>query len=127
MKKEEKLYEILGELLYVVAMADGRIQLEEREALEKLFEGHPWAAEAIWSFEYELKKKRDVEDVYKKVINFCREYGPAPEYNEFIEAMNKIADSSAGIDEDEEKRISSFSSDLLTRFKEDTDILRKMK
>ena len=127
MKDKEKIYEVLGELLYVVAKADGRIEIEEKEALSSLFVNHPWAAETIWSFDYEVRKNNDIESVYKKVINFCQDYGPAPEYNEFIEAMNKIAEAIHGVDENEKNVINSFSNDLIERFIKDTEILRKLK
>ena len=38
---QEKLYEAFGELLYVVAMADGMIQEEEIETLENVLSEHP--------------------------------------------------------------------------------------
>ena len=49
---QEKLYEAFGELLYVVAMADGLIQEEELSALDEVLKGHPWAADIQWSFNY---------------------------------------------------------------------------
>lgn len=125
MKPQEKLYEVLGELLYVLVMSDGRFQIEEKEALDKIFEGHPWASQALWSFEYEIKKNSDIDQVYKKVINYCEEHGPAPEYAEFIEAMKQIARAADGIDPGEEKVINSFSKDLLERFIKDTRHLRE--
>ena len=84
MKKVEKLYEVMGELLYAVAMADGVIQPEEKEALKKLLRNHMSEEDILWSFEYEESKNSSVEEIYNKVINFCHNYGPAPQYNEFI-------------------------------------------
>ncbi|PWJ44543.1 TerB family tellurite resistance protein [Sediminitomix flava] len=121
MVDKEKLYETLGELLYVVAMADGVIQKEEKEALNKLFENHTWASEIIWSFEYEEAKHSSVEEVYNKVINVCHAHGPAAEYTEFVSAMKIIADAADGIDENEQKVIRSFSTDLIERFQRDLD------
>ena len=76
----------------------------------------PGLRRPLWSFEYEVKKNSDVDQVYKKVINYCEEHGPAPEYAEFIEAMKQIARASDGIDAGEEKVITSFSQDLIERF-----------
>jgi len=121
MTEKEKLYETLGELLYVVAKADGVIQEEEKETLEKLFKYHAWASEIKWSFYYESKKESPVEETYNKVINFCHAYGPAAEYNEFIDAMKDIAEASSGIDNEEETRIGLFSKDLIARFQKDLD------
>ncbi len=125
MREKEKLYEILGELLYVISMADGQIQQEEKEAIISMLAHHPWATETIWSFEYEIRKKSDVENIYKKVINYCHKHGPSPEYAEFIEAMNQVANAINGIEDSEAQVISSFSKDLIERFIKDTEKLRK--
>ena len=58
MKDEEKLYETLGELLYVVAKADGVIQDDEREAIQNLLKNHKSAEEIKWSFNYEESKDK---------------------------------------------------------------------
>jgi len=50
MSEKEKLYETLGELLYVIAKADGLIQEEERASLDELLKSHSWAKEIKWSF-----------------------------------------------------------------------------
>ena len=116
---KEKLYETLGELLFVIAMADGEVQETELAALKNLLAKHPWAQEIEWSFNYELSRNSSVEDTYKKVIDFCTHNGPTPEYEEFISAMEMIAESSDGIDENESKVIKGFSKDLIDRFKKD--------
>jgi uncharacterized tellurite resistance protein B-like protein len=121
MTSQEKLYEVLGELLYVIAKADGIIQDEEQEALNELLKRHAWASEIKWSFNYEANKNSDPEETYNKVINFCHGYGPTAIYNEFIDAMNFVASASKGIDEDESKVIHSFSKDLIARFQRDLD------
>jgi len=122
MTNQEKLYETLGELLYAVAMADGAIQPEEQQALEKLLQHHGWAHEVRWSFHYEVSKQTDVQQAYKKAISFCQHHGPSPVYTEFIEAMNIIAAAANGTDQDEEAIISSFSKDLISRFHRDLDL-----
>lgn len=123
MKKVERLYEVMGELLYAIAKADGVIQKEEKDALKTLLSKHSFGSDIIWSFEYEESKDSSVEEIYNKVINFCHSYGPAPQYDEFIEAMKIIAEASNGIDADESKVITSFSKDLMQRFKNDLERL----
>lgn len=123
MTEQEKLYETLGELLFVVAKADGIIQDEEKESLKALLKNHAWASEIQWSFNYEETKDSSVEETYKKVINFCHSYGPTPIYEEFIEAMNTIANAHDGVDQHESEIITSFSKDLITRFKRDLERL----
>lgn len=123
MPDKEKLYETLGELLFCVAKADGVIQEEEKESLQKLLKNHSWASEIKWSFYYEEANNSSLEETYNKVINFCHAYGPAPEYEEFIEAMKIVAEASDGIDKDESELINSFSKDLIERFQRDLDRL----
>lgn len=122
MTDQEKLYEILGELLYAVAKADGVIQQEEKEALKNLLHNHGWAHEVNWSFEYEESKNTDAQEAYKKAISFCQHYGPSPVYQEFIEAMNIVAAAANGTDEHEEAIMDSFSKDLISRFHRDLDL-----
>jgi len=121
MTKKERLYEALGELIYVVAMADGIVQKEEMEVLISILKGHSWAENIQWSFDYEHDKSRDIEALYQKVIDTCHKYGPSPIYVDFIETMHQIAEASNGIEKNEAKIIDSFSSDLLSRFKRDLE------
>jgi uncharacterized tellurite resistance protein B-like protein len=124
MTEQEKLYETLGELLFAIAIADGIIQNEERKALNVLLKKHAWASEIKWSFDYEESRNASMEDTYSKVISFCQNYGPAPEYAEFIDAMNFIATASNGINQKESRLISSFSKDLIERFQRDVNKLK---
>ncbi|MEZ4771722.1 MAG: TerB family tellurite resistance protein [Bacteroidia bacterium] len=121
MRSKVKLYDVFGELLYVVAMADGIIQPEETQKLEELIASHPWGEEIKWSFDYEVKQKSDVEDLYKKVILFCQDYGPEPEYQFMIEVMEKVAEASAGIDRQEQEVVDNFVNDLTERFRRDIE------
>jgi len=119
MKDKEKLFETLGELLYAVALADGVIQPSETARLREIVEHHPWGKQIQWSFDYEYRKRHTFDEVYKKAISYCHSYGPAPEYDEFVELIALVADASEGIDRHEELVISNFSKHLVERFKED--------
>ena len=121
MTEKEKLYETLGELLYVVAKSDGVIQDAEREALQNMLKGYDWAEQIEWSFNYEESIDADIDDLYKKVISICHRLGPSPEYVEFIEAMKTIAAAADGIDEAESRVMDSFSKDLIARFQHDIE------
>lgn len=116
MTKTEKLHDTLGELIYIIAMADGEIQEEEQIVIEKKLKNHPWAENVNWSFNYERRKENSIEDLYKKVINYCESHGPDKEYQFFIDLITEIAEASSGIDENERKIINSFSKDLIERF-----------
>ena len=122
MTDEEKLYETMGELLYAVAKADGVIQEDEKTTLQRILKDHKWKDEINWSFNYEVSKQNDVEEVYAKVITVCERIGPSPLYKEFIEAMTLVANANNGVDENEAKMMSSFSADLIARFKKDVNL-----
>lgn len=119
MKDKEKLYETLGELLYAIAIADGVIQPEETERLNEIVKNHPMGSTIKWSFDYEDSKLNSLNDTYNKVISYCHSYGPAPEYDEFLELIAIVADASNGIDHHEELVISNFGQHLIERFKAD--------
>lgn len=119
MTEKERLYQSFGELIYVVAMADGIIQPAEIESLQTLMVDHEWSKEIEWSFNYERSKTPNVDDLYQKVINTCHQYGPSPIYAEFISAMKKIAEADQGTNKKEKKIIESFSSELIARFQRD--------
>lgn len=124
MTDNEKLYERLGELIYATAMADGVIQKEETSALQELLKDHPWANDIERSFNYEVKKASDPEDIYQKVISFCQHHGPSPIYAEFIAAIDKIANADGRLEESELRVKNSFSQDLVTRFQKDIDKIK---
>lgn len=119
----EKLYEAFGELLYVMAMADGLIQEEEIAALERVLKDHEALADIRWSFDYERKKERSPEDVYAKVLDFCKHHGPDPEYQTMVQAMQAIAKASAGVDADEQAVMDTFSATLIQKFQRDLEVI----
>ncbi|MEO1260336.1 MAG: TerB family tellurite resistance protein [Bacteroidota bacterium] len=121
MKSIERLYDAFGELIYVVAMSDGTIQPEEREAISRKLADHPWKENIQWSFNYEARKNNSIEDLYKKVINYCEMHGPEPEYAFLISTLEEVAKASDGIDANERKVIDGFSADLIKKFKEDIE------
>lgn len=124
MNVNEKLYEAFGELLYVVAMADGVIQPSERATLDEIVKQHPWGSTIQWSFNYEDSKDRNLDYVYQKVLDTCHEIGSHSAYNEMIDLLKKIAIASDGIDRKEQSVINSFSTDLTQRFTNDIEKLK---
>ena len=127
MTPKERIYDAFGELLYLVARADGLIQPEEVEKLEEILKGHPKAREIKWSFDYERTRRNDPEGLYLKIIERCRENGPDPEYQFLIEMLEEVARASAGIDRDEKGVIEGFVYDLTERFKKDIQDINELK
>lgn len=116
---KEQLYEAFGELIYAVAKADGLVQDEEVRALEDILQQHAWAQEVEWSFHYEVKNQKDIEDAYRRALDTFREFGPTPEYEYLIDILERVANASDGIDAKEDSIIQNFQHDLKQRFIED--------
>ncbi|WP_375561338.1 TerB family tellurite resistance protein [Bernardetia sp. OM2101] len=113
---KERLYDAFGELIYALAMADGLIQPEEIRALDAILEGHPWASQIKWSFNYESNKNLDLKDVYKKALDTFTQHGQDKEYAYLIDVLKKVAKASDGIDEAEQEMIERFQKDLKENF-----------
>ncbi|MEL6560893.1 MAG: TerB family tellurite resistance protein [Bacteroidota bacterium] len=116
MSTNTELYDAFGELIYVLAKADGQIQPEEKATLEHILQSHPWSKEILWSFNYESGKDNDVEDTYQKMLQKCIEVGPNPEYEFMFDVLEAVAKSSIELDEQEKAVIDRFKSDLTTEF-----------
>ncbi len=125
MGKKEKLFEAFGELIYVVAMADGIIQKEEIDALDNILKTHPNAQEIKWSFDYEVGKENSIEKLYEKVLHCCHQYGPDPEYQNLIDILDAVGKAGKIIAGDEHAIINKFTHELTERFKADIDKLNK--
>lgn len=119
MIKRERLYDAFGELIYAIAMADGTVQKEEVEALEKFLNQHPWAKEIKWSFNYENEKHHTVNQAYINAIDVCKENGPDPEYKYILDVMVSVADAFGGIVPQEKILLDKFKTDLRSRFIKD--------
>ena len=119
MKNTEKLIEAFGELIYVMAMADGAIQKEELEVIENELADHKWREGIKWSFDYEVKKNASIEDLYKKVITYCEMHGPDPEYQFLLRVIDRVAEASEGKATMEKAVMDSFVKDLTNKFRAD--------
>ena len=119
MKDTRKLFETFGELVYVVAMSDGKIHPEEREIIEKKLANHPWGSEIKWSFDYEVSKGNSIEELYKKVISYCEIHGPDEEYDFLIELLKDVAKADGNKNGNERVIIEGFTNDLIQKFKQD--------
>ena len=90
MVSKTRLYDAFGELIYAVAIADGLIQKEEIDVMEQVLEGHPWAKEIKWSFDYERKKNHALRDTYLKALETLKEHGPDPDYTYLVLSLIHI-------------------------------------
>ncbi|TAF65963.1 MAG: TerB family tellurite resistance protein [Cytophagales bacterium] len=115
MRNKEKLYEAFGEMIYVLAKADGLIQDEEIAKLSEIVKQHPWGAEIQWSFDYEKNKNHPTADIYKKALDTFHQYGACPEYQYLLEILDAIATASNGIDAEEKAVVEKFQQDFKQR------------
>lgn len=113
---KEKLYDALGELIYAVAMADGRIQQSEIEKLHELLLAHPKAQAIQWSFDYENRSHIPLDEAYNKALETCKAYGPTEEYAFLFDALDGVAGASDGIDPKELEVIQRFKKELKAHF-----------
>ncbi len=121
MVNKTRLYDAFGELIYAVAIADGMIQQEELNTLEKILEGHPWAKEIKWSFDYERKKNHTLRDTYLKALETLKEYGPCADYKYLVEVLEKVAEAADGFTKTEGIIISNMQKSLQSHFLEFMD------
>ena len=126
MVSQTRLNDAFGELIYAVAIADGIIQEEEIEVLQKILEKHPWGKEIKWSFDYEMKKESGLMDTFEKALNTLKENGPHKDYAYLVEVLEAVANSSDGFQKREGQIISHFQKSLRAHFLkylEDHDLL----
>lgn len=119
MKRTEKLIDAFGELIYILALSDGSIHADELETLKRKLSSHKWGKDIQWSFDYEVEKQNDIDDLYKKVILYCEAHGPDPEYNFLFEVLEDVAKASNGVEDSEKEIMDTFKSDLLQKFRKD--------
>jgi len=116
-----ELYDAFGELMYALAKADGIIQQEEITALEEIIGKHPWSQEIKWSFHYEKKKAKSLQEAYDKALMICKQYGPSPDYPLLFEVLDAIAAAADGVHEAEQAIIDDFKKELHNKFMQDEE------
>ena len=114
---KHRLYQTFGELLYLVAIADGVIKDEEIEGLNAILKDHPELESIKWSFNYEMTHNTSVDVLYKRIIETYSDNGPDEAYDFFMKALEQLARADGKVDKEEQELINKFSSDLLSRFK----------
>jgi uncharacterized tellurite resistance protein B-like protein len=126
---DKKQYYIeLGKLLYAIAKADGKVQMEEVHDLHKLVRnvllklesktdefGTNNAFYTEFEFETMLDKKADMQEAYASFFKFMSEnkkHITTPMKNLCISSVEKIADSFDGIVTAEKSFIDKLKMDL---------------
>lgn len=110
--RKSKLYNAFGEVIYTMAMADGYVHEKEISSLHDLLADHEWARGIKWSFDYEHKRNRNLNDVIKFSLMVFKENGPSDEYPYFLDVLKKVAEAHDGIVEQEQKLIDLLHKEL---------------
>jgi len=122
MTSTQSLFYALGEMAYAIASADGTIQKEEKEELQKIlvseFSDYPGAynyTEII--FHILQKDKLDLETTYNwaiREIKFNKEHLTAVLSMKFIKVIEKVAHAFPPVTADEQKLVDRFIKEIIT-------------
>ena len=110
--RKSKLYSAFGEVIYTMAMADGEVHDQEVTVLKNIIKDHEWARGITWSFNYERKRKRELNEVMKFATRVFQENGPSDEYVFFLDVLEKIALAHDGIVEEERQLIDHLKEEF---------------
>ena len=94
MTETERLFEVFGELLYAIAMADGVIQKEELSALEEIVENSS-------ELENKCKKALKYSNCIVNLASLLTEFGPIQE----IESLKEIENNKVLSVEDLQEKV----------------------
>lgn len=123
MSTKENIYKAMGSLAYAIAKADGEIQEEEKQTIQKLaqqeFELSDVDNEWISNMFLKLEKEQiDLEDAYQFAIDTLEASRFGFEFDEVMKKkclrfMERTAEAFSGTSLDERIIINRFKKDLL--------------
>lgn len=119
---KDQLYEYFGELLYAVAMSDGKVSEKQLALIKDVLKDYEWGNEAFWSFNYEDWRQRSIKEAYERALDAFKEYGPFEDYYKFFEILEKVAELNLNLEHKEERMIRNFKDTLLEHFQNDPKI-----
>lgn len=116
----EKIYYALGELAYLVAAVDGKVQIEEVEKLhelviEEIKKKHNEFQYSDIIFNVLKAEKIDLDHVYKSAFDELRNasnYFTEDVKAQFLSVLNSVAESFDGIDSKEASMLKKIEEDL---------------
>ncbi len=111
------LYRSFGDLIYAIAMADGILQEEEKNAIRKIIGDHAMMPFVDESLNRKVKEEISIVSAYYKVMNYIKENKPDPEFHFLLQVLEALSKLSAGVDEDDENLMEDFIADLRSRLK----------
>lgn len=115
---KERFYDAFGELIYAVMKAEGSVNNEDT-VLQESLEGHDYANNIKWSFEYEKRKENKLEAIYEKALSTFKEHGPDREYTYLIEILDNIIQHTQNSEDD--AQVTDIANNLRAQFVKDLE------
>ncbi|MBU2884853.1 hypothetical protein KO507_03625 [Gilvimarinus agarilyticus] len=106
---DEITLDVFGKILYALAMADGGIQKEEREALQKMVDQDDWAHRIKLSFDAAMNLEMDPKMVFYKNMRIFQTLKTDVHMPYFLDLMNRMANAYEGIVPEERALIENFN------------------
>lgn len=108
-KPDEITLNVFGKILYALAMADGEVQQEELDELEKIVQEDEWAREIKLSFDSAMELEMDPQIVFFKNVRIFQTLSKDEHMPYFLDLMRRIAEAYDGIVPEEHDLILKFS------------------
>ena len=104
MNSKEELYDSFAELLFSIAMADGEIDEEETQELNRLIGNHPLRSRIDNLMkEHDEDSELSIVKSYKSTLSLCKQLGTDSEYAFLIKVLEDFSKVSKSEEDDEEE------------------------
>jgi len=114
--KKDQVFKAFGDLLYAVASADGKVQVEEKELLASVLSHHHYAFDIISTFKSHSHLNTSIEKASTQALETFIAYGYFEGYAEFKIILEHLAEACEGISAEERKVIDHFFDALNEHF-----------
>ncbi len=115
---EEPLYDTFGELLCALVRTEKGISSQVTNAIQTILKPYEWGEQVFWSFTYESKHNRSVQEAYERALDAFADFGPSDKYAIFLEILSRVAHRYAHTDY--QKRLpEKFAGELLEKMQGD--------
>lgn len=105
MNEIEHFYTLFGAFVYKITTTDGSLDNEKEKQIAQKIVNHPYGEAIKTAFDNE--NTNSVEDLYEKVIAFCKEKGPNREYEFLIDVLEVTTNNPSS-----KKIVEKFKADI---------------
>lgn len=114
-QNKTELYQSFASLIYAVAMADGILMNEEKDAIRKVIGNHPMMAPLNSLFESKEKLEISIVSAYYEVMTYIKQNKPDPEFSFLVQVLESLSSLSEGVEEEEGNLVEEFIIDLKSK------------